>query len=212
MHAPALLRLAELLLAVPVVGTVARTRSCASAPRSSRSWRRAGRLQVRQPWYATRVQNSRPGRRQVHRVGDQQLIVAERRRQGFCAGARVQQAGLQIISTAAAGLERIKAHRKIARHPFSGDRLRVGAVESLSLARWGVNSKYFCADASISGIVGTYFISAARRRLVRRRRINRPRRPIVDRRLRQHVVIERDLMTATPLALARAPLLGDLVQ
>ena len=40
--------------------------------------------------------------------------------------------------------------------------------------------------------------------------IHRPLRPVIERRMLQHVVIERDLLPAAPLGIATFPLLRDL--
>ncbi|MGY4166657.1 hypothetical protein ACVIM8_000730 [Bradyrhizobium sp. USDA 4529] len=86
-------------------------------------------------------------------------------------------------------------------------------MNSTSLAgRCGVN--WNCSAAAPDQIGGHRKRLGRTRRLaflLFRSRIDRPLRTLIDRRLLQHVIVQRDLHAVAPLGIAAAPLLGDRV-
>ena len=145
-------------------------------------------------------------RHQVHAVGVQQLVVPERRRDRARI-ARIFQPGLRVVGAVAADLEPIDANRLFAADPGRRRDLGIGALE-LDLAARPLRHE---AEVLLRGPqeIRHHRHVGARRRLRRAGRIRRPRRSGIDRRLRQHVVLEHDLLVVATLGIARAPLVGD---
>ena len=127
------------------------------------------------------------------------------------AGARGAQPRLHVMIAVAAGLERIDPHRLLARQSGRRGIAGIGALE-LGLAGRPLRRELKLLGGGLQqvGDDGNIFaLATGRLRLLRRQWVDRPLRPDIDRRLRQHIIVERDGLVLAPLGVAAAPLLGD---
>ena len=141
-------------------------------------------------------------------VGRQQLIVAQRRRDR----ARpliVFKPRLHVVIAVAAGLEAVDTHDLLFGQPGRQGDAGVSAFEfALALRlKW---SKLELALGGCEKVGHHRHVRRGRRRLfLRLRRIARFRRAAIDRRLRQHIIVERDLFTARAFRRPQMPLCGN---
>ena len=140
-------------------------------------------------------------------VGGEQLVVADRRRDRARARARGAQSGLHVVIAVAAGLERIDPHDLLARQPGRQCDAAIGALE-LDLAGGPLRRKLEMRRGGFQEI-GDHRKRLALAGLVVGLRIHRPLRPVVQRRLRQDIIIERDGLALAPLGVAAAPFFGN---
>ena len=200
--------LGELVVLAPLRSApFGRTRSCGGAPRSS----------APSPSSASPV--SSPACLPQHldeliamlghqpdAVGAQELIVADGRRDRPRARPRMRQSGLHVVGAVAAGLEGIDANDLILGQAGGRRDLRVGALEC-DLALRPLRHEAELLGGRLEKIGHHRNVGLARlgRVGIGCGRIDRPRRPLVDRRLGQHVVVEPDrLVVATLGDCARA--------
>ncbi len=141
---------------------------------------------------------------QFHRVGGQQLIVADRRRDRAAAGAPRREARLHIIVAVAAGLERIDPDDLVPGQPFRGRRSHIGSLE-FDLRGRALRRELEMLRGGLDEIRRHRNVFRRTRSLVRLRfgfRIHRPLRASVDRRLLQHIIIGGDLDAVPSLGIA----------
>ena len=146
---------------------------------------------------------------QFDAVGGEQLVVADRGRDRAGARPRGAQARLHVVIAVAAGLERIDPHRLLARQAGGQRVAGIGALE----VDFGGRPLRHELEMLGGGFqeIGDHRqrLALARRLLFLRLRINRPLRTAVDRRLRQHVIVQRNGLTFPALGVAALSLLGD---
>ena len=146
---------------------------------------------------------------QFDAVGGEQLVVADRGRDRAGARPRGAQARLHVVIAGAAGLERIDPHRLLARQARGQRVAGIGALE-LDFGGRPLRRELELLGGGFQEI-GDHRnrLALARRLLFLRLRIDRPLRPAIDRRLRQHIIVERNGLAFPPLGVAALSFLRD---
>ena len=145
---------------------------------------------------------------QAHRVGAEQLVVADRGRDRLRVLVRGQPR-LGVVFAVAAGLERIDADRLLAGEARRCGDLGISLLE-LSLAPRPVGHEVvllLCRGEEFRDCRDRH--RRPHRIALRRHVVRRARRAGIDRRMFQHVVDKHDPLAAPALGEARAPLVGD---
>jgi hypothetical protein len=129
---------------------------------------------------------------QLDGVGGQQLIIADRGGNG--ARAAMLDTRLHIVIAGAAGLERIDPHRLLAGETGRRGDAGIGALE-LDFAGRPLRRELEMLQGGLHQIGDDRNGLVQARRMLGfglRRRVDRPLRPAIDRRLGQDIIIERD--------------------
>ena len=141
------------------------------------------------------------------RIGRQQLIVAERGGDG--AGVRIIfAAGLDVVAAVAGRFEAVNAHDLISGQPGGQRHASVSAFE-LIVALRPLRREFEFAFRRGKKVGDHRYIDPLRRRF-RLERIARLWRPAIDRRLREHIVVDRQRFAVRAFGVAQLPLRRDL--
>jgi hypothetical protein len=143
---------------------------------------------------------------ELNRVGRQQLIVAERGANGACVFV-VFKPGFNVVGAVSGCLEAVDAHHLVPGQPGSERHPGIGAFELVfGLRQQRDELEFVLGRRQKNG--DDRHVDRMRRRF-RLDRIARPRRPGIDRRLLEHVVVDCERFSVRALGVAQLPLRGD---
>ena len=147
-------------------------------------------------------------RQELDAVGGQQLVVAERGGNRLRPRSRVFQSRLHIVLAVAAGFERVDPNSLFPGNASSGSNPGVSAF-ILDLALRLLRNKSEFSRRRLQQVGDDGHVFPRRRLLHRCVRIDRSWRSCIDRRLRQDVVVDPEVLIAATFAIPRPPLVRD---